>query len=261
LYLCDMTSYAKLIPFLAALLLSACTASNTAKPIIGIAATHGSSSSSVPDSYVQSVRNAGGIPVIIPFSTDSVRICESLALIDGLLLPGGEDVDPARYGHAIIPECGEINAARDTFDLCLVRNAYRMGLPILGICRGEQVINVALGGTLWQDIPTELETEIVHKQTGDPAMHMIGLAPGSRIRELIGSDSLLTNSIHHQAVQRLASGLKLTATSSDGVVEAYESAVGNQVMGVQSHPEAFARYGLYPYLAIYEDLVRRASAR
>ena len=134
---------------------AACANPDSGRPVIGIAATHSSTSSSVGDSYIEAVRNAGGVPVIIPFTTDSLAVEANLDLIDGLLMPGGEDVNPARYGHEAIPELGKVNDPRDTFDLMLIRCAVRRSIPVLGICRGEQAINVALGGTLWQDLPSQ----------------------------------------------------------------------------------------------------------
>lgn len=198
--------------------------------------------------------------MILPFTTDSLEICEMLEHVDGLIMTGGEDVNPQRYGHEAIPELGSVNDARDTFDLCLIRNAVRMRLPILGICRGSQVTNVALGGTLWQDIPSQIETELVHKQpeSASVATQTIVIAPDSRLHSIIGSDSLYTNSKHHQCVRDIAPGLRVVATACDGVVEAYESVDGNQILCIQSHPEAFARDGKEPYLAIFRDLVDRA---
>ncbi|MCQ2115746.1 MAG: gamma-glutamyl-gamma-aminobutyrate hydrolase family protein [Bacteroidales bacterium] len=232
------------------------------KPVIGISASHGNtaSSSSGGDSYVESVRRAGGIPLILPFTTDSLAICEMLDHIDGLIMTGGEDVNPARYGHDTIPELGTVNDRRDTFDLCLVRNAVRRGIPVLGICRGEQVTNVALGGTLWQDIPAQVDTMLVHRQPESASVktQTIYISEGSRLREIIGCDSLLTNSKHHQAVRDIAPSLKVTAVAADGVVEAYESVANDLVLGIQSHPEAFARDGEEPYLSIFRDLVKRS---
>ena len=230
------------------------------KPVIGVSASHSSTSSAGSDSYIEAIRNAGGIPLIIPFTTDSTAICEALDLVDALVMTGGEDVNPARYGEEPHECLGKVNEPRDTFDIMLVQTACRRGLPILGICRGEQVINVALGGSLWQDIPSQVDTTLHHKQAEkDPcATQTIFIEHGSRLASIVGCDTLRVNSHHHQAVKEIAPGLKVTARTSDGVVEAYESIDGDRIMAIQSHPEAFARHGMYPYLYIFEDLVSRA---
>ncbi len=244
--------------FAACALIGACCSQT--KPVIGISAAHGSTSSSVSDSYVEAVRNAGGIPVIIPFTTDSTRLCEALDLVDAVIMTGGEDVNPAYYGEEPIPQLGKVNEARDTFDIMFARTAYKRGLPMLCICRGEQALNVALGGSLWQDIPAQVDTILRHKQSerGSIATQTISIVPGSRLAEIVGCDTLAVNSMHHQAVKQIAPGLEVIATTCDGVVEAYQSIDSEQVLAVQFHPEAFAKSGIYPYLYIFEDLVRRA---
>ena len=230
--------------------------------------------------YSDAVRLAGGIPVLIPVLRDSVVISELVRHLDGVILSGGEDIDPQYYGEEPIPELGTVNAPRDTFDVLLIRTALRQYKPILAICRGEQVLNVALGGSLYQDIPSQIPaSELKHRQDepATVATQTIAIAEGSRLRQIVGVDSLAVNSHHHQAVKDLAPGLVITARASDGVVEAYESVPGwdftdgsiwtsstrfgqqgQLILAVQFHPEAFAQAGDPLFLKIFQDLVSRA---
>lgn len=159
---------------------------------------------------------------------------------DGLLLTGGDDVAPLLYGEEPQPGLGDIDAPRDTFELPLCRLALERGLPILGICRGIQLLNVAAGGTLRQDLVSDQSATVQHrmKTAGGPAVHhTLGIVPGSRLHRLIGSERLAVNSYHHQAVGRIAEGFQVTATTADGVIEAIEPIDGRNIIGVQWHPE------------------------
>jgi len=219
-------------------------------------------SMSLNDTYTESVRKAGGIPVMLPLVKDSLFCERLLSGIDALILSGGEDVDPLRYGRDTLPECGYINGPRDTSDLMLGRCAIRHGIPILAICRGEQVMNVALGGTLIQDIPTEVENFIAHSQSlprTEPS-HTIYFEGESVFRTILGGvDSIGVNSFHHQAVDEIAPGLTVTARSSDGVVESYEGFPKYDIIGVQFHPEGFAKNNDERFIAVFRNLLERAQ--
>lgn len=161
--------------------------------------------------------------------------------LDGVLLPGGGDVDPVRYGCTPHPATKNIDDSRDTLELTIARWAVDDDLPVFGICRGHQVLNVALGGTLVQDIPSEIGVSANrHDTNGEPRTvraHQVRIEANSRLATVLGQLRLEVNSLHHQAVDRLAPGLVATAWADDGVIEALESPAKRFVLGVQWHPE------------------------
>lgn len=210
--------------------------------------------------YVRSLAQAGGLPLMVSPALGEAAADAVLDGCDGLVLTGGEDVDPALYGEAPVPELGPVSRERDRFEMALFHAARRRGLPVLGICRGLQVINVALGGSLWQDLPTQrasalthderhgprpelsLAVHLVHDATGprDHRTHGIRVTPGSRLAEALGVAAFRTNSFHHQGVRRLAPGLVATAHAEDGLVEGVEGAADEPwLAAVQWHPEEF----------------------
>ncbi len=184
-------------------------------------------------SYARAVELAGGIPLIIPAQASLDTLREMMAAADRLLLTGGGDVNPARYGEAAHPAVAGVSDQRDSAEEAVLNLALDRRLPILAICRGMQVLNVALGGTLVQDITSERPGSLVH---GPRADHLVQVAPGSRLREILGTDAPEVNSRHHQAIGTLGHGLQAVAWSSDGVVEGIEMP-GQWVVGVQWHPE------------------------
>jgi putative glutamine amidotransferase len=190
------------------------------------------------------VARAGGLPVLIPTRLSDDALRQIFERLDGVLIPGGVDVDPAQYGEAPHPKLGSVDAPRDALELALSRWAFEADVPLFGICRGHQVINVALGGTLVQDIPSEIETEIAHDQTDDVPRsrhaHSVEIDPGSRLAQVMGTTSTEVNSLHHQSVGRAAPGLCVTAVSPDGIVEALEHPGKSFVLSVQWHPEDMA---------------------
>lgn len=212
------------------------------RPRIGIACStmdevegHGVRRMNVPAPYVARVVEAGGLPVLLPV-VDPGLVGELLALLDGLLVIGGDDVDPAAYGAAPHPDLGPVDAARDRFELALLRAAAAADLPTLGICRGLQVMNVAFGGTLIQHVPGEVEGALVHGGRYD-ACHDVAVVPGSRLASVLEATTAAVNSHHHQAVARPAPSLVVTARAADGVVEAAEDPTRRLLLGVQWHPE------------------------
>ena len=190
--------------------------------------------------YVTALENAGLVPLIIPPLSGERAAAAVLDSVSGLVLTGGEDVDPARYGETPHPKIRSVNPARDATEAALVQEARRRAIPVFAICRGIQILNVALGGTLVQDISSQCNTDIAHDDEGPRASrsHDITIEPGSRIEAAMGTRRCSVNSFHHQSVKEVAKGMRITARSPDGVIEGLES--GDDawwVMAVQWHPE------------------------
>jgi len=212
----------------------------------------------LPD-YVESVRRAGGDPHVL-----TLDVAPSLDRLDGVLLTGGGDIDPVHYGSTPHPKTNPPDAARDSFELALARLALQEDAPILGVCRGLQVMNVAAGGTLIQDIPSEVNHPLPH-QVDHPLYaiaHEAWLARDSRLaslmqEQLAESDILQVNSRHHQAVNQTASVFTVSATAPDGVIEAIERAGARFCMAVQWHPENFWRTG--EFRALFEEFIHAAE--
>lgn len=220
---------------------------------IGIANVH-----SADDPYVASARAASLLPLLLPVTEDESEIADALALASGVILTGGEDIHPDFFGEEVHPRCGDIDVVRDRFDIALVRAALRARLPLLAICRGVQALNVATGGTLFQDIEAQIPGAIGHRarmKTLAPS-HSIALEPGSLLREVAGAAAIAVNSSHHQSVKDVGAGLRVTARSRDGVVEALEGTadIPSFVLGVQFHPER------HPEDAFSTGLFRRFAA-
>lgn len=171
--------------------------------------------------YVRSLEGAGLVPLVVPPLADPARAASALDACAALLLTGGEDVDPARYGARRHVKTGVPNAMRDATELALLAAAHERRLPVLAICRGIQLVNVAFGGTLVQDLPSERPSTIHHDQSQDRTIrtHDVNVTPGSLLAAAIGATSVAVNSYHHQAVDRVAPGLTVTATAPDFVVE------------------------------------------
>lgn len=237
----------------AAVLLLGMTAQAETRPlVIGVSEQHRmADENSVEDRYVRALSEVGFATVVIPCVTNSVALDACVARIDLLVLTGGVDVNPARYGAERSKACGNPDDVRDAFDLALVAAARRRRLPIVGICRGCQLLNVAFGGTLWQDLPSEYTNKVagISHCTGEylkpekyPVAHTLKAVPGTRLAAAIGTDELAVNSHHHQAVKKLAPGFRVAAYSPDGVIEAYEG-LDYPAFGIQSHPEAIVGRG------------------
>ena len=194
--------------------------------------------------YTRALEAAGLVPLVVPPLADPAAALHLLDAVDGLVLTGGEDVGPALYGAAPHPALGPVHDARDRTEIALARAARDRGLPLLAICRGVQLLNVALGGTLVQDLPSERPGAAPHDQAGprDIRAHPVAVAPGSRLARSLGADALEVNTLHHQAVDRVADGLTATAQAPDGIVEGVESADDRWwAVGVQWHPEELIR--------------------
>ncbi|HEX6251681.1 MAG TPA: gamma-glutamyl-gamma-aminobutyrate hydrolase family protein [Gemmatimonadaceae bacterium] len=189
--------------------------------------------------YVAALENAGLVPLIVPPLTRVENAAELMSLAGGLLLSGGGDLDPALYGEPLHPSANPPEADRDATELALIAAARERNTPVLAICRGIQAVNVALGGSLVQDIPSQLPSALAHNAEGQRAVrtHEVAVQPGSRLARILGATQIAVNSLHHQSVGRLAPGLLATAHSPDGVVEGVEAQDDWWLVGVQWHPE------------------------
>jgi putative glutamine amidotransferase len=208
--------------------------------IIAISATADSSKIRLSLNYARSIEGAGLVPVIVPPLSDPTRVGEILDSAGGLLITGGEDVDPQRYGAAPHEKLGEINPTRDATELALIEAARTRKLPLLAICRGPQILNVAFGGTLYQDLPSERPSQVNHNPSGDRDVrtHDVRITPGTRLAAATGTTAMGVNSYHHQAIDRIGSGLRITAVAPDGVIEGVEGEdPAWWILAVQWHPE------------------------
>ena len=195
--------------------------------------------------YYEAVAAAGAAPVLIPLLDDIDALRATYEACAGIMIPGGVDMDPGTYGEAPHERLGRVDPARDRVELQLTRWAIEDRKPLLGLCRGLQVINVAAGGTLYQDLDAQLDGAIRHDYfptygfDRDYVSHDVAVAPASRLRSLVDIDQLPVNSMHHQGVKRLGAGLVACAHAADGLIEAVESTNGHWMVGVQWHPEVF----------------------
>jgi putative glutamine amidotransferase len=205
----------------------------------------------INSTYLHAVQDAGGIPVLLPPTLDIDGRRYLLNDLDGLLLTGGGDLDPARFGEAAHPTVAEVVPARDALEIAAVHATLEAGRPILAICRGLQVLNVALGGTLYQDVASDPGTPVQHSQQEprDQPTHRVKVRPGSRLAMVLGAEELEVNSMHHQAVKAPGTRLVPVAWAPDQIVEGLELADASVfALGVQWHPEE---------LVIQSDAARR----
>jgi len=229
--------------------------SRSARPVVGIPTqtlqSLGGVSAEIPPSwvmsqrYIQTLVQAGAIPWMIPLVNESTLrgIYDGL---DGVFLPGGADIDPKTYGHGPHQACDKTDPERDRVELSLAKWAMADGKPVLGVCRGMQLINVAAGGSLFQDLATQRPDSIKHDYfpfsgqafARDYLAHTVDVAPDSRLSKLYGAGELRVNSMHHQGIRELGAGLRVTAVAPDGLIEAIETTGDAYVFAVQWHPEA-----------------------
>lgn len=232
------------------------------RPVIGVTMSLQSPISGQSDHfalyrpYVAAVERAGGVPVGLPAQPEAAA--DWLGRLDGLLLSGGGDIAPDLYGQEPHPKTRLVDRERDHFELTLVREWVKAGRPLLAICRGIQVLNVALGGTLIQDIADQVGGPLVHQVSEGEARHPVRLRPGSLLAALLDGEELEVNSYHHQAVQVLAPGLAVAAWAADGVIEAVERPGAPFVVGVQWHPERMLESD-GRHLSLFRGLVEAAK--
>ncbi|MCI8441581.1 MAG: gamma-glutamyl-gamma-aminobutyrate hydrolase family protein [Provencibacterium sp.] len=210
------------------------------KPLIGITAClEEEKSYKTGSSYVKAVLRAGGVPVLLPCAAGPEACKQLVNTVDGILIPGGVDSAPQLFGEEPLPQVSCMDGDLDRFELELIHRATDMGKPILAICRGCQIINIAFGGTLYQDIPSQLpEAQGHYQQTASRSepYHMVSILPKTALAAALGEGELVTNSFHHQAVKRLAEGFRVCARTRDGIIEGIENSDGS-ILGVQWHPE------------------------
>lgn len=222
----------------------------------------GSDRTGVNAAYVRAVLAAGGVPLILSPLMGASLASSALDGCDGLLLTGGEDIHPSWYGADPSPLLSPPSQERDLFELALFAVARQRGLPILGICRGIQLINVALGGTLFQDLPSERPGSVDHSPSGSRSArsHPVRIQPGSRASAALDATSITVNSFHHQAIKDLAPGLVATGWTDDGLIEAAETGAGvSWILAVQWHPEEMHADRRAPEHGLFSALVDEAG--
>ena len=232
------------------------------RPIIGITGNYDAGKCTLLEGYYRSVLEAGGAPVIIPPCDDTDMMVSLLEGVDALILSGGGDINPLYLGEEPLRELGGINPARDWNELMLVRLAANRQIPILGICRGIQVMTAALGGKLCQDIYKESSATLKHSQETERHVctHTVRIEANSLLHRLFGTETLPVNSFHHQAVREVAPGFAVSARSADGVIEAVESTEHKSMIGVQWHPECMILGGDRSMMPLFEWIVGEACS-
>jgi putative glutamine amidotransferase len=217
----------------------------------------------VNSAYLQSIVAAGAVPFILPPAIGAARAAGALDGVDALLLSGGEDLDPSWYGAPASRDLGDVDRERDLFELALFAAARQRAMPVLGICRGIQLINVALGGTLWQHLPGERPSSINHDRRDARSVrtHAVTLEPGSRAASVLGRSELEVNSFHHQGIRDLAAPLRASGWAGDELVEVVEGAGGEPwLLAVQWHPEEMTGEAAAPEHGLFQALVNAVQA-
>ena len=237
-------------------------------PLIGLTSyrhlnPNGVPLNSITEAYVRAVSNAGAIPVMIPLGLAEESLDALLERLDGILFTGGGDVHPERYGSESHPLVDDVDPDRDRMEVHLLNRTLEQGIPFLGICRGLQVINVALGGTLFEDIldqrPNSLKHQYYPNWSRNYLAHNVQVKQGSRLWQVLGSPTVQVNSLHHQGIRDLAAPLQATAFAPDGVIEAFELAEHPFGMAVQWHPEWLQEHP--PMQSIFRAFVRAADEK
>jgi putative glutamine amidotransferase len=209
--------------------------------------------------YVEAVVSAGGTPLLLPV-LEPQHVAGFAAVLDGLVVTGGPDVDPARYNRSPVPEVYGVDPARDEWEIALVHHARMARIPVLGICRGAQLLNIAHGGSLVLDLPSIGREGHRRLDRMDQVVHEVSIVSGTTLESVVGvsDDGILgVNSLHHQSVDQVGHGLIVSACAPDGTIEAVETADGSPVLGVQWHPELLA--GSPRHGALFEWLTHHAS--
>jgi microsomal dipeptidase-like Zn-dependent dipeptidase/gamma-glutamyl-gamma-aminobutyrate hydrolase PuuD len=232
-------------------------------PLIGLSVAPGDNGSALSAYYFNAVAKAGGAPVLIPAITDVTALRQIVSQLDGLIVTGGKDVNPLWYQEDPLPPLGDVDPLRDEYELKLIKLASDRNIPLLGICRGEQLINVAFGGTLYQDIPSQRAgrkvVKHVQKMSGEYPSHSVSVTPGSQLAAIIGAGVQGVNTFHHQAVKDVAPGFRPVAYATDSLTEAIEAWPERPILGVQWHPEALVGGGDTTMLKLFAFLVGKAD--
>ncbi len=235
------------------------------KPVIGLTSQSeeikGTKLNKLKYTYIDAIEAAGAIPIVLPNLKNIEDLDQILKRLDGLFFTGGEDISPLLYDEEAIKFTTEISYERDRMEMSLFKAAYKKGLPILGICRGLQMINISLGGTLYQDIPSQVEDSHGHFSTYDikGGYHRIDIFEDTFLFDIFKEKKLAVNSQHHQSIKDLGVDLKINSRSSDGIIEGIESKLNNHfLLGVQFHPEAMVLRD-ERFLKVFSYFVNRCS--
>lgn len=227
------------------------------RAIIGISSNLKEDLLSVPMSNVRAITQFGGVPIVLPnLVGDGIE--EIAGAIDGLLLTGGGDIDPTLFGEEPLPGLGNIVPERDQFELALIQKMLELNKPILGICRGAQIMSIAMGGDMYQDIYSQKDAPLLQHDQQAPnwhGSHFVQVTEGSLLRKIVGVDKIKVNSYHHQALRNMPEGFIVSGVASDGVIESFESTNHAFVMGVQWHPESLIAKGDASSFAIFEAFI------
>jgi len=233
------------------------------RPLIGVSANIFDNNSAVRLAYTQAITTAGGVPVILPLQTDPEAILQTINTIDGLVLSGGGDIDATFLDEPPHPNIETVSKERDIFDLTLIRLATDKQLPMLCICRGHQMLNIAMGGDIWQDIVEQQQLQLeAHSQKEERHLpsHLVKIEKDSYLAQLLGCCEVKTNSLHHQAVRVIAPGFRSIAVTDDGINEAIESLTPPQrIVSVQWHPETMAAAGNPTMMNLFDNIVSEAA--
>ena len=210
------------------------------QPIIGIIGkTDENKKSEVNNDYVGAIEKSGGVPILLPYSKNADIISSYVRLCDGFLFVGGVDISPSYYDEKILNDTVGVCKERDEFDFAVIKEVFKTSKPILAICRGIQLVNVAMGGTLIQDIPTQINSQILHKQREGryEFSHGVSIEKNSPLYEIVKLDNLRVNSFHHQAIAKLGKNLSVMAKSEDGIIEAVCGVGDRYIRAYQWHAE------------------------
>ena len=241
------------------------------KPVIGLTTMYSDVDKyvSTNTTYVESIQKAGGVPVLLPLTASNEYVEQMIDLIDGLVVIGGEDINPNVYGEEPIGMLGAITHERDAYDVKILKSALEKGIPVFAICRGHQMTNAISGGTLYQDLPSQYKggNLIKHRQqtaTWGLPTHSVTIDKNSELYKILGEEKIYVNSYHHQAVKDVAPGFRVVAKSSDGVIEAIEK-IGegsDLIISVQWHPEGMVFFNNdTQMLKLFKYLVEKASVK
>ncbi len=230
------------------------------KPVIGITAVTAFNDRLHAQrvTYPQAVWAAGGTPILLPCAPTTDDRAEIVSMLDGLLVPGGADVDPSLYGEEKSEVCGTTYKSEDEYDIALIKEAVKQGKPILATCRGLQIINVLYGGTLYQDIPTQYPTDIIHAMGENlkENYHPVTLEPDCHLARILGATDVTANTSHHQSIKDMCEGFRIVGRAPDGTVEAIENEDGS-ILAVQWHPERMQEFEMYREL--FKDFIERCK--
>ncbi|MCZ2257736.1 gamma-glutamyl-gamma-aminobutyrate hydrolase family protein [Sporosarcina sp. G11-34] len=232
------------------------------KPLIGITSNvEKGNKHTLYDSYLKAVQRAGGIPIIIPVGIEE-DLSQLTALLDGIVLSGGHDIDPMLFGEEPHRDLGDVSPARDSIEIALAQEMLKLDKPIIGVCRGLQVLNVAIGGNMYQDIYAQNDKPILQhtqKSVRSHLSHIVQVKKGSLFESIAGSTEIKVNSYHHQAVKDVPAPFIVSGVASDGIIEVIESTKHQFVIGVQWHPEELSANGDAISYKLFDKFIEAAT--